>query len=121
MRKAVLEKDVPVVEKELFLTNTQQACHQRIQSLRRDWIITASNVSLIFRVKQHNKCSIFQNLAERKPNTNMKIPEYQSIEQDLKKIITKECFFLELRSNVVWYSISTKFFRQGTLTSFFTA
>lgn len=36
-------------------------------------------------------------------------------------IITKECFFLELRSNVVWYSISTKFFRHGTLTSFFTA
>lgn len=35
--------------------------------------------------------------------------------------ITKECFFLELRSNVVWYSISTKFFRHGTLTSFFTA
>lgn len=69
---------MPVVEKELFLTNTQQACHQRIQSLRRDWIITASNVSLIFRVKQHNKCSIFQNLAERKPNTNMKIPEYRA-------------------------------------------
>lgn len=36
-------------------------------------------------------------------------------------ILTKECFFLELRSNVVWYSISTKFFRHGTLTSFFTA
>lgn len=34
---------------------------------------------------------------------------------------TKECFFLELSSNVVWYNISTKFFRHGTLTSFFTA
>ena len=36
-------------------------------------------------------------------------------------LFTKECFFLELRSKVVWYSISTKFFRQGTFTSFFTA
>lgn len=34
---------------------------------------------------------------------------------------TSECFFLELSSNVVWYSISTKFFKQGTLTSFLTA
>lgn len=33
VRKAVLEEDVPVVEEELLLTNTQQACHQGIQSL----------------------------------------------------------------------------------------
>lgn len=31
--EAVLEEDVPVVEEELLLTNTQQACHQGIESL----------------------------------------------------------------------------------------
>lgn len=33
VREAVLEEDVPVVEEELLLTDTQQAGHQRIQSL----------------------------------------------------------------------------------------
>lgn len=66
---------MPVVEEELFLTNTQQACHQRIQSLGRDWIMSASNGSLIFRVKQ--QCSIFQNPAGRKLNTT-NIPQYRA-------------------------------------------
>lgn len=36
MGKAVLKKDVPVIEEELLLTNTQQTCDQGIQSLRRE-------------------------------------------------------------------------------------
>lgn len=34
MREAVCEEDVPVIEEELLLTDTQQARHQRIQSLK---------------------------------------------------------------------------------------
>lgn len=33
---------------------------------------------------------------------------------------TRECFFLEERSSVVSYKLSTKFRKQGTFTSFFT-
>lgn len=35
MREAVLEEDVPVVEEELLLADTEQACHQGIKSLGR--------------------------------------------------------------------------------------
>lgn len=35
--------------------------------------------------------------------------------------LTSECFFLEDKSRVVSYKLSTKFLRQGTFTSFFTA
>ena len=35
--------------------------------------------------------------------------------------LTSECFFLEDNSRVVSYMLSTKFLRQGTFTSFFTA
>lgn len=76
MRKAVLKKDVPVVEEELFLTNTQQACHQRIESLGRDWIMSASNDSLIFRVKHHSTCSMFQN---NKLTARLKTDYYQRV------------------------------------------
>lgn len=34
--------------------------------------------------------------------------------------LTSECFFLEDRSSVISYKLSTKFRRQGTFTSFFT-
>jgi len=33
--KAVLKKDVPIIEEELLLTNTQQTCDQGIQCLGR--------------------------------------------------------------------------------------
>lgn len=36
MGKAVLKEDVPVIEKELLLTNTQQTCDQWIQCLGRE-------------------------------------------------------------------------------------
>lgn len=36
MGKAVLKEDVPVIEEELLLTNTQQTCDQGIQCLRRE-------------------------------------------------------------------------------------
>lgn len=35
--------------------------------------------------------------------------------------LASECFFLEDRSRVVSYKLSTKFLRHGTFTSFFTA
>lgn len=35
--------------------------------------------------------------------------------------LTSECFFLEDKSRVVSYKLSTKFLRHGTFTSFFTA
>lgn len=38
----------------------------------------------------------------------------------LPRLPTKECFFREESSNVVSYRLSTKFLRQGTLTSFLT-
>jgi hypothetical protein len=34
VREAVCEEDVPVIEEEQLLTDTQQARHQRIQSLK---------------------------------------------------------------------------------------
>lgn len=37
------------------------------------------------------------------------------------KRLTSECFFLVDRSRVMSYRVSTKFLRQGTFTSFFTA
>lgn len=36
------------------------------------------------------------------------------------EVLTRECFFLEDRSSVVSYKLSTKFLRHGTFTSFFT-
>lgn len=39
---------------------------------------------------------------------------------EYREKLTKECFFLEDRSSVISYKLSTKFRRQGTFTSFFT-
>lgn len=40
--------------------------------------------------------------------------------REYRKKLTRECFFLEDRSSVISYKLSTKFRRQGTFTSFFT-
>lgn len=42
------------------------------------------------------------------------------MKQNMKVKLTRECFFLEDRSRVVSYKLSTKFRRHGTFTSFFT-
>lgn len=39
---------------------------------------------------------------------------------EYREKLTSECFFLEDRSSVVSYKLSTKFRRHGTFTSFFT-
>lgn len=46
--------------------------------------------------------------------------EITSGETEYGEKVTRECFFLEDRSSVVSYKLSTKFRRHGTFTSFFT-
>lgn len=49
-----------------------------------------------------------------------KLREMSSDVREYGEKLTRECFFLEDRSSVVSYKLSTKFRRHGTFTSFFT-
>lgn len=49
-----------------------------------------------------------------------KLKEMESDVREYEEKFTRECFFLEDRSSVVSYKLSTKFRRHGTFTSFFT-
>lgn len=51
---------------------------------------------------------------------NRGVAKTQRAKQSARKL-TSECFFLEDKSRVVSYKLSTKFLRHGTFTSFFTA
>lgn len=51
---------------------------------------------------------------------NRGVAKTKGAKQSTRKL-TSECFFLDDKSRVVSYKLSTKFLRHGTLTSFFTA